>query len=157
MGQSTNGQICYGVFVGDAELPWEEYDLDAWWRKENGYQSPYNIYDDTGEYLPDVAAMPELEREEYIDKHFAHGRAWDKANPCPVELINACCSEEPVWILAVPGSEMTACRGYPEKFSPLDLTVSDTEVEKLVQFCEKIGLIPIEDTNMGWYLSSYRG
>jgi len=63
MGQSTDGQICYGVkFEEDFEFPWDDdpyLDEDDWW----------------------LEGASEAEIDE-------HRRDWLKAHPLPFELVN---------------------------------------------------------------------
>lgn len=152
MGQSTNGQICYGVkFEEDTELPWGELDWEEWWRSVRGYKRPFQLYDDNGEYI-DGKRPPENKISEY----FHHQRDWDAANPMPVTMVNYCSGECPMYILAVPSSVKVARRGYPEEIDPLDLAVAHEEVEPLLAFIREY-MPAAENPEPKWYLSSYWG
>lgn len=145
MGTSTDGQLCYGVaFEEEHEFPWDGMELEGWWREVNAcpVESPY---DEHGEYKPGIT-----DTDDYFDQR----HKWDAANPLPIELVNCCSADCPIWILAVPASIQSCSRGYPHTFNPADLTITEEEVQKLLDFCERFG---IEITELKWLLSSYWG
>lgn len=156
MGVSTDGQICYGIFYKDSEensdlFPWDEYDIEGWWKKVNGYVNPCpDPFDELGNYKPGFnEKCPE------VSAYFRHQREWEEANPVPVELVNCCSGDYPMWIVAVPTSCRVAYRGHPEGLDPASLVVSEEDKMFLIDFCEKhIGPIPSEPQ---WWLSSYWG
>ena len=150
MSSSTDGTICFGVMIDDeTELPWDESgDWEVWWRKVNGYKPPFEIFDKNGNYLDGKEPA-----EGKVDEYFDSQEKWDKKNPFPVELVNACSDSAPVWILAVKESCLTASRGFPEVFSPLKLMATPKEVEDLMAFCKKYKIKTKGKTV--WYLSSY--
>jgi hypothetical protein len=155
MGVSTDGQICFGnVYEEGFEFPWDaepfDGDYEEWWRKERGFQHSFEIYDEEGEYLNGVRPAPES-----IDAYHKEQLDFDTANPFPLELVNYCSGDYPMWILAVPSSCRSNNRGYAERFNPSELVVTDEEVKVLHDFCVKYDLIPEEDA--GWYLTSYWG
>lgn len=156
MGQSTDGQICYGVYVGD-ELPWGdgedfEYDRDevAWWRKRRGFKRSFELFTPEGDWI-DEAGTTEERRRAYSQEQWD----WDKANPMPFELVNACSSECPEWIIALPGTLKSASRGYPEKISEgtISLVHREAALERYKAFLAEIGV----EGEPSWYLSSYWG
>ena len=156
MGQSTDGQICYGVYVGD-ELPWSdgedfEYDgdEDEWWRKRSGYEPPFEMFTEDGEWI----GGEEWPREK-VDAYFDHRREWDKAHPKPFELVNACSGDCPEWIVAMPGTFKSVSRGYPEKISEgtISLVHKEAALERYKAFLAEIGI----EGEPSWYLSSYWG
>ena len=117
MGQSTDGQISFGVkFPEGFEFPWDEHDDDGdaeeWYRGIFGYKPPFEMFDKAGEWLGGKKAP-----QEKIDKYFAHQRKWEEANPLPFELVNYCSADCPMWILAVLGTVVTANRGYPKELN----------------------------------------
>ena len=150
MGVSTNGQICFGVLLDEnVELPWDkdnDGDFEAWWMCIQGYQPPFEIYDETGNYI-NGARPPE--------EYYTHRHAFEKAHPLPFTLVNYCSGDDPMYILAIVSSEKGASRGYPESFNPVDLNVDQDEIDKLVQFCTDYGIE--YDGEPGWWLSSYWG
>lgn len=146
MSTSTDGQICYGFALEDgAELPWhkEEYDNDIgeWWL--------YAVC----KYPRKADGVVSLSKEwhEYIDGKFA----FRKQNPCPVELVNTCSANCPMWIIAIPSSIRFARRGYPIAFAPSDLQISPDDTARLLGFCETHGIATVGKS--AWYLSSYWG
>jgi hypothetical protein len=144
MSTSTDGQLCYGLtFEEDYEFPWDGMDLDEWWRDIEGcpVESPYA---EGGDYKPGIT----------INDYFEQRRRWDDDNPLPIELVNCCSGDCPIWILAIPASVMFCRRGYPLAFDRVDLTVTYEDVQKLLGFCKRFD---IEVTELKWLLSSYWG
>lgn len=163
MGESTNGQICYGVvFDEDYEFPWddEKYEggIEAWWRDVNNFVNPaFNPFTEEGDYKPGVA-----NDDPRISKYFKQDHEWDKAHPLPVELVNYCSGDCPMFILAVKESCISNNRGFPVQFDPSSLTVSDEARRALLKFCVDYGLeISTEEVTEvrepEWLLSSYWG
>ena len=155
MSQSTDGQICYGVlFEEEQEFPWDETHysgdgIEEWWREESGFVPTIQIYDERGEWKDGIKPP-----QEQKDLYYRERKEWDVAHPCPVELVNCCSGEFPIWILAVPGTFMKACRGEPRMFDPMTAFpgVSFEEKTRLFDFCKKYGLSA--DGGVGWFLSS---
>lgn len=151
MGVSTNGQICYGVLLEDgAELPWEQeeggQDIDDWWRNQTGYVPSKPVYDGDGDRLQGIT-------QDDIEAYYAERRKWDEAHPCPVEMVNVCSGDCPIYIVAIPSTVKSARRGYPEKIDVQADFALDPKLEiELCEFCVKYG-IEYEDSP-AWYLSS---
>ncbi len=156
MGQSTDGQICFGVaFEEDFEFPWSEEkfdsDIETWWREVGDFEPTFYPYTDGGEYKPGV-----VEADPRVNQYYNERDRWDKKNPkIPVEEINTCHGDYPMWILAVPGTGQSASRGCPEKFDPTKLVVDPVKFKKFAEFLKKYN-IECED-EPSWYLSSYWG
>ena len=156
MTTSTNGQICYGIALDeDTEFPWDsdeyEGDIDDWWVSGVlGYQPPFKMYNSAGNFINGVEPPKEKVKAYYQDR-----RDFKARNPkLPIELVNCCSGDYPMWILAVPSSCRSAGRGYPEAFHPSELSVSDDEVAALEEFCDNYD---IERDAPNWWLSSYWG
>jgi len=155
MGQSTDGQICFGVLLDEAtDLPWDNDidagDLEMWWMRMQGYRPLFTLWDETGNYVNGVRP-PEEKLKEYYD----HKHAFEETHPVPFALVNYCSQNYPLYILAIASSERVANRGYPKSFNPADLNVSQDEINNLLKFCADHG---IEYNNEpGWWLSSYWG
>lgn len=154
MGVSTDGQLSYGVMFPERfDFPWEQYEEEKWWRKVNGYTSPFEIYNEKGEYL-DGKKPP----ESLIDQYYDHQREWDKANPFPVEIVNYCSGDYPMYILAVKESCKSNGRGYPEVINPAELVVTEEQKKVLLDFIEKYIEADADVVlDPQWYLSSYWG
>jgi len=155
MGQSTDGQICFGIeFEEDYEFPWgnEEFeDIENWWLEAVlKFKPSFSIYTQDGmDYLPNVT-------EEMKRTHHEERRQFIKShNSPPVELVNVCSGDYPVYILAVPCTIFSASRGYPIAFEPKDLKVNIGDVIILEKFCKEYGLEG--QSKPQWYLSSYWG
>ncbi len=102
MGVSTDGQLSFGVVFDECfEFPWdsEEFDgdYDEWWQSVNGYENPNPCpYGDDGGYKPGMnRESPE------VKAYHAHSIAWRKENPFPVEIVNYCSGDCPMYLLAV--------------------------------------------------------
>lgn len=163
MGQSTDGQICYGILLDDGiEFPWDadEFggDEEGWWRKISDYK-PLHVCFVSDDYAPGFGKT-----DPRVGEQFAHERAWLDANPLPFKMVNCCSGDYPIWIIAVPDSFISCYRGEPTKllqrdeFSGMVCTpgvVSWDEVEALIAFCKKHSIAP--DAIPAWYLSSYWG
>ena len=155
MGVSTDGQICCGVLLEEEiELPWDadqwDGDIDAWWRDINGFKHSREVFDADGHYLPGFS------RQSDLDWYYGEERDWDELHGrVPVELVNACSAEYPIWIVALPGSCHVARRGDPEKFDPTELCVEATVTAVLTDFLDRFGIE--YDGAAAWYLSSYWG
>jgi hypothetical protein len=152
MGVSTDGQICFGILLPDEEnLPWGEEDCKKWWREVNGYTPPFQIYDKYGDYIDG-----QKPKENIIDEYYKHQREWENLHPLPVELVNVCSGDYPMYIVAVPSSVSSARRGYPEAFNPDACKVSENEITSLIEFVRKY-FPDLQFNNPQWYLSSYWG
>ncbi len=155
MSVSTDGQISYGVaFDEDFEFPWSEAresDIAAWWIYDVlGFKHSTEIYADTKSgYVGDVKPS-----EDVIDSYYKEKREFENAYPLPVEVVNYCSGDYPMYILAVPSTVKNASRGSPETFDPKELTVTDAERDALLKFCADHGIIHEEPA---WMLTSYWG
>lgn len=143
MGISTDGQICFGIkFEEEFEFPWDasEYDGDInyWWRMANG--GPPNPYDKEDELKSGMTP-------EEVDKEWEYCYVWQKQNPCPIELVDYCGSNCPMYILTT--SFISCSRGFPKSFEPQELVSSKKE---LIDFCEKWGIEIVDEPR--WWLSS---
>ena len=147
MGVSTDAKLCYGIELDEGEeCPWtnensesgEEFDIEMWWAIKHGFPK----YEDYTE--PDKNYYTELDI--FIDK-----------NPLPVELVRHCSADFELYILSVPGTEITANRGYPEKINISELVVITADEKKFLDFCKEY--IPDFDPNTkpGWLLCSWWG
>lgn len=156
MGVSTNGVICYGIqFDEDTEFPWNddkyEGDIDSWWlHSVVEFKPSLEIYGEDGNYIDG-----KVPSDEVINAYYAERRAAENANPLPIELVNYCSANAPMYIVAVPSTIKRALRGYPTWFEPTALTVTDEEKAALIAFCEAHGIVTLEEPM--WWLSSYWG
>lgn len=155
MSVSTDGQICFGILFEESfEFPWDlspwDGEYEDWWRDMNGYEPPFNLYDSRGNYLDGIE--PSKDR---IHEYYAARREFDKARPFPVELVNVCSCDFPIYILAAPGTFIYAARGYPKELGVTDLAVKTTNVDALYAFCKKYGIET--EASAKWYLSGYWG
>ncbi len=151
MGQSTDGEISFGyIFEEGFEFPWDEKwdDIEDWWRDVNGFIPTFYPYDDRGEYKAGVTS-------EHIDAYFDEKHEWDKNNyPVPVQLVNYCSGECPMYILAVPGSVVTANRGYPKVINLVILISANEQKSALLDFCLKYEIDIKDQEEPLWRVSS---
>lgn len=153
MTTSTNGQLCYGIFFEDGyEFPWdsEKYDgdLESWWLYEVcKYQDPFVLYNSKGDYIDGRKPPDEKETEYYNARH-----EFKDAHPCPVELVNYCSCDYPMYILAVSDQVKFANRGYPQEITQEDLTALVCGLDILTQFCQEHGIETDEEPKL--WLSS---
>lgn len=162
MSISTDGEICFGILTKEEfEFPWDadEYDgdIEKWWiYKICGHKNPFEIYDDKGNYLDG-----EQPSEDKIFTYHKSRREYLKENPLPVELVNYCSADYPMYLLSVPKTSLRCERGYPTVFDPNKLVVSREQIEKLVSFCKKYCSGGEYDSPLDfapkWYLTSYWG
>lgn len=152
MGVTTNGQICFGILLEEgAELPWDDAEVQEWWRKVRGFKNPHeDPFDGAGDYKPGFSY-----KDPRITTYYDAQAAWDKTNPAPVELVNCCSGDYPIWIIAHPGTVTTANRGFPTALSENALVLPPASAEVLAAFCTQYG-IEFEG-EARWYLSSYWG
>ena len=155
MGRSTDGQICFGFDFGEGhEFPWdsEEYegDIVEWWRAVNGFKDKYKPFDESGEWAEGWSTDDPRMRE-----HYGARREWDKENPIPIEQVNTCSGDYPMWILAIPGTATVARRGGPKRFDPSALKVDTGKYDAMIGFFNDHGIEPAGEPD--WFLSSYWG
>lgn len=153
MGVSTDGIICYGIkFDEEYGFPWNDDDIDIedWWRVVSGFAPSVEIYDEQGGYINGTRPDGSV-----IDRYYEELRKWDKENPLPVQEVNYCSGDYPLYILAIPGTVKRASRGFPEAFRPEELLFPEDARQALIDFCDKYS-IDYEDEPQ-WYLASYWG
>jgi hypothetical protein len=153
MGVSTDGEISYGIaFPEGFYFPWVEHDdIDDWWLDVSGYKPPFELYDATGNFIGGVRPTSEK-----ISAYYEPRAVFQREHPLPVELVNVCSGNSPIYILALEGTLITANRGYPKAFNPDSLVVTDEQRNTLIEFC-KTHNIDTGGVEPGWYLSSYWG
>ena len=164
MGVSTDGQICYGIKFEEGYIfPWAarlyDADITAWWLDICGYQPPFELFTEDGYWLN--GSEPPAEK---IAVYEAAKREFVKTQPpLPVDIVNYCSDDFPMYILAVPRLSISNSRGHPVTFNPLNLTITPAECQVLIDFCVSY-CRPQEDSfdkfpamAPRWYLSSYWG
>jgi len=167
MGQSTDGHISHGILIEeDTKVPWDSErngDIKEWWSKECGYKEPFVLFGPDGNYDPSVELKTvrngiweekKPADETLVGKYFEHRREWDKRHPLPIELVNTCSGEYPIWIIAVPGTVRRAYRGSPVEIDPDEFHWNDHAFAAFLEFCEKYGIV---GDGPKWWLGSYWG
>lgn len=119
----------------------------------NGYVNPHeDPYDDRG-YKPGFTRD-----DPRVGVYHDHRIDWRKQNPLPVDLVNYCHIDHPMYILTIPDSRLSvdASRGYPKALDlPSMLAAENEGREKLLAFMSEHGIVA--DSAPAWYLSSYWG
>jgi len=154
MGTSTNGLIFYGIaFDEEHEFPWstEFEEIEDWWIYGfHGFKHSFELFDAEGGYLN--GREPSKEES---GRYFAESRLFFENNPLPVELVNYCSGDCPMYALAARGSVITAKRGHPIEFDPRSLSVADDASDVILKFCSDHGIQPPKPPE--WLLASYWG
>jgi hypothetical protein len=124
MGVSTDGIICYGIALDvDIDLPWEDYEIEKWWREvndfENPFPSPYSEETETG-YV-DGFSHEDPRTEQYIK----YMDDWDKSNPVPIGIVTHCSDSYPMFILTT--IDIRVVRKYVG-------TIHETIIDYMVEF-----------------------
>lgn len=156
MTQSTNAQICFGILLDDDnEFPWldEQWndDIDGWWLYQQGYEPIKQCYDENGEKIKGIS-------EQDVEYFWGERRSFLNNNPMPVEIVQHCSCDYPMYILAIKGTFQDAGRGYPLSFKPEELILPeqfDGENDAnyfLKYWADKWGLTYTGQAS--WYLSS---
>ena len=172
MGQSTNGILVFGSDIGTDEdaiesMPWYEEDAEdgngedgflTWFYKLHGH----DVYAAWEKFpFDELRALP-------WDKKKEAEIQWEKDNPwfregldqkyeiekqlkelIPIEIVDHCSCDYPLYIIGIKGYVHTAHRGYPETISTLEVLSED--LEKAQVFCEAYK-IPFQ--NPQWFLAS---
>jgi hypothetical protein len=148
MSVSTDANVCFGILLPEGvQLPWRMMsDLDDWWAGVTAWVKP-RVYDARGLHLPGVTAQD-------IKEYWGSRRQHLADNPMPVEFVNCCSYDVPVYIAAVPSSRLHASRGYPLEFDCLPQP-GEQETAALLEFCSKY--LQLEGVAPRWYLSSFWG
>lgn len=163
MGVSTDGQISFGIsFPEEYTFPWSD---DRWGGDENEwwivgvrrYKPPFQLYDESGEYIDGVKPS-----EEKISEFYRHKRDFKKENPMPVEIVRHCSYDYPMYIIAAPGTHIKNSRGYPEIFEPEKMSVTKKQIDDVIEFCEKYcapkdKYDEFPEMKPHWYLTSMWG
>jgi len=155
MGVSTDGIICVGYDLGEeVEFPWRDGDGDddqpsdlprwvddeeSWWDWHTGYRPSSYPFGDDGNWLP---GLTEKSDRDAAYKLYATERdAWRESHPKkPFELVHHCSGECTMYILAIPGTVITAARGYPKEIPAYWGAPTSEAVEALQKVAETLGL-----------------
>ncbi len=161
MGINVDARIGYGVIPKNYdESPWMtgqyDYEIETWWLYGVlGFQPSVEIYeldvDDTWCFIGGEQPSEKIfeayhtEKYEFLKKYPAlpvrdmrYGFEWDLLH-----------------LLIVPSSPEYATRCSPSIFDPLELTVTESERNSLIDFCREYGVIYDEEPS--WLLSFFYG
>ena len=136
MSISSDGQLCYGIaFEIDYEFPWLnekwEGELEDWWFKGIcKYKPLFEIWNNQGEYIDGIKPS-----EQKIKKYYKNYNKFKKDNPMPVDVVQHCSYNYPMYIIAVPGTYQNNCRGDVTEIKIRD--ISKKEEQNVIDFCEK--------------------
>ena len=138
MGVSTNAYLVFGVTL-------DEYDEDREPDFLQGCEDFDGLLADDADLPPWRDDMTEAESDEYFRKERAIVAA------APVDLVSHCSGEFPMWIMAVRGTQLTACRGDPTTVDPATLQVDPDRIKAAAAWCKAKG---IEWEDPQWILCS---
>ena len=101
-----------------------------------------------------ISGFVENSKDSY-DKIYEKRQQFLIKNPCPVETVLYCSYDYPMYVLAVPGTKKSCCRGEAVEFKPEDLIITEEQKSKLIKFCSDYGI----ETNIKpcWNLVSVMG
>jgi len=152
MGVSTDGIIAFGVMCEEGtEFPWDDFDdVSEWWLTTSGYVPTLHPFTKLGEY-----AEGWTEQDSRLDIYFAERRGWEKEHPIPVEVVNYCSHNAPMFAICIPGTLICCTRGYPKAFDVEALRVTEEEVGSLLAFLDEYNIE--SDRNPQWLLMSFWG
>ncbi len=84
-----------------------------------------------------------------------HAVAGGEDHKIPVELVNYCGIEYPMYAVTVPGIGASCSRGSPQVFDPAKLVATDEQIESLKAFLDKYEIEYSGEPQ--WLLTSYWG
>jgi hypothetical protein len=153
MSVSSDGILTYGYALEeDAYVPWndEKYnnDFDVWWMQVNGYKPPHDLYDENGGYRPEITMKEKNENREYR-------KQFHDDHPQPIQLVQHCSYEYPMYIIAAKETTTLASRGYPRMIELELLTLaSNGQADILKEFCDEYD-IEVKGEPAWWLASMY--
>lgn len=126
MGTSTDAILVFGIELEEEHEPWgEEQDEDDWLEKDGR----------------DILGLQGEKQYEIVNLH-------------PVEIVQHCSYEYPMYVLAIRGTEKRAWRGEPLHITLEELKIPTGNVALLKAFCERHN---IEWEEPKWLLCSMWG
>jgi len=127
MSVSTDAIIAFGIQL-DEYVPWDDYEFEDWWLENTGYDGI-----------------------SYEEK-----KKWLELHPINIEVVEHCCSEELMHIVAMPGTVTRAYRGYPKELTEELITKpSENKIKEFKDWVVKY--LPedsYKDIEPKWYLFS---
>lgn len=155
MGISTDGIIAFGwIFEDGFEFPWDfepwDSDEESWWMDVNEYQPLYSPFTDDGNYAEGFSRG-----DSRISKEYDNQFKWKMDNPLPVEVLNYCSYEYPLYALVLPETIIRCSRGYPEKLPMTLKTPTPLQIEELNSFVQKYNIEV--DSEPSYHLMSFFG
>jgi hypothetical protein len=153
MGTSTNGQLCYGTaFDEEFEFPWGDGEIEDWWTYTvHGFKHSFELFDADGNFLNGR----EPPKDDEVSRYFEERRVFDASHRIPVELVNYCSGDYPMYAIAVSSTVRTSTRGSPTVVDPASLVVTHDERAELLKFFADHGIEATEPP--AWLLTSYWG
>ena len=134
--------LAFGVSLdADQEIPWQSArSAISWWLDVNDYEPPLDITDEQGYWLPG--------NERKVD-YFSPRRAFLREHPLPVEIVMYGSDENPMYIIAAPGTVLTA---YGSKAESIILPEPSMEMtQAVIDFCVNFEL---KGDGPAWWLTS---
>ena len=159
MGNSSSAHIYYGFNLGfndesDIILPWiddNDDDIEKWWRKENNYVNPFELYEDNGYTLRSEYQNP---TKEQYKQYFDHQKTFDVTFQISTYYFGH--HEYPGTVIALKMPTVSSTDYECDTFDPGILVISDYKKQLLMDFVKKY----IPDHEFGepsWLLCSNYG
>jgi hypothetical protein len=150
MGVLIDGQLSYGIAFDEGfEFPWSEFEnIAEWWKLVRGL-SIESIYDDQGDFKPGLSFG-----SDEVARYYQELRAWEEANPLPVEVVTHFSRDYPMHILAALSE--SARRGYPTAIDTEFITNTAEARQRLLAFLAEFD-IDCGGREPEWLLTCYVG
>lgn len=133
MGVSTDAILVFGFDCGETQ-PIKDW-IDDLIAEEAHLIRPAGSWDN-----PDVRAYHDARRE--------------AIEACPVDIVDHCSGEYPMYVVALRGSEIRSSRGHSTVIDPAALNVAPERIVAMKAWCEAHG---IQWREPSWLLVSYWG
>lgn len=158
---SFEALLVFGIpLVEGTDLPWredpddpaEDDEVKDWWVKETGFEPTVQVWTADGNYLDGFDDdSPEIEQ------YFVELRAHLKKNPLPVEVVEHCGSEHPMYVLAPPGVVIRANPGDLVSLGEAMAAAIEKGVDhrSVREFARKYFGDDVADADMKWWLCAY--
>ena len=139
MGQSTDAILVFGIDFGEEP----EHEFFAMLRDEDEDGDIIEAFDT---FVNRELGIPGQGDDDYP----GYKAAEEMRGKYPVTLVRHCSCDYPMYILAIPGTHVSASRGYPQTIDPDDMDIPRKKMDAFLNWCEKHGI----DDDGAWLLCS---
>ncbi len=155
MGTRTDAVLFFGIIPKDGKEYVEDFSEWEDWEervlRSLGLEDDSNFFTKDGEY-----ALPDGDKRKEAEKKYDawHKKKTKALKDLGVEVDQHCHGDNPMPMIAVTETVLTASRGYPEIVSGKHLDPEKKWIEQLKKFCE---LLDVKYESPQWYMVSYWG